>query len=364
MSAELFVGLMSGTSLDGVDAALVRFDDDTPHCLATHFVSFPHHVREEALALQRPGADELRRSQRLANALADLYAEATNRLLAKAAVGPGAVRGIGCHGQTLLHCPAESYSLQLNNPARLVEKTGIAVVADFRSRDIAAGGQGAPLVPAYHDAVFRSATAHRLILNIGGIANLTDLEPGAPTNGFDCGPGNMLLDAWAAKHTGAAYDADGRWAARGRVLPALLATLKAHPFFGESPPKSCGREEFSLAWLESLLSGDEAPVDVQATLLALTAGTIADAVKRWGKNAAELYVCGGGSHNVALMAALRGAMPRLKIAATDVLGLPADWVEAIAFAWLARRTLNGEPGNLPAATGARGPRVLGAVYPA
>lgn len=363
MSAGLFVGLMSGTSLDGVDAALVRFDDDIPDCLATHFVPFPRHVREEALALQQPGTDELRRSQRLANTLADLYAEATNGLLAKAAVQPGAVRGIGCHGQTLLHCPAESYSLQLNNPARLVEKTGIAVVADFRSRDIAAGGQGAPLVPAYHDAVFRSAAVHRLVLNIGGIANLTDLEPGARTTGFDCGPGNMLLDAWAAKHTGAAYDADGRWAAQGRVLPALLARLAAHPFFGESPPKSCGREEFGLAWLAPLLSGDEAPVDVQATLLALTADSIAQAVRRWCGSAAELYVCGGGSHNAALMEALRHALPQLKIDTTDLLGLPADWVEAVAFAWLARRTLDGQPGNLPAATGARGPRVLGAVYP-
>lgn len=364
MSDELFVGLMSGTSLDGVDAVVVRFDDGGPHCLATQFRPFADDMRAEALALQRPGNDQLRRALLLANALGDIYAETTNELLAKAGVPSAAIRAIGCHGQTLLHSPADGYSLQLNNPARLVEKTGIAVVADFRNRDIAAGGQGAPLVPAFHDAAFRHPDVHRVVVNIGGIANVTNLAPGAMTTGFDCGPGNMLLDAWYQKHAAAAYDAEGKWAARGNVLPELMTRLRAHPFFEQVPPKSCGREEFDLATLQTVLSGDEPAVDVQATLLALSAGVIANAVNRWCRGAEELYVCGGGSHNLALMNALAEALPALRIATTDALGLPVDWVEAIAFAWLARQNLHALPGNLPAATGARGPRVLGAVYPA
>lgn len=364
MGDELFVGLMSGTSLDGVDAALVRFDDEGPLCLATEFRPFPDAVRAEALALQRPGNDQLRRALLLANALADIYAETTNELLAKAGIPSAAIRAIGCHGQTLLHSPADGYSLQLNNPARLVEKTGIAVVADFRSRDVAAGGQGAPLVPAFHDAAFRHRDVHRVVLNVGGIANVTNLAPDAMTTGFDCGPGNMLLDMWCQEHTAAPYDAEGSWAAGGNVLPKLLARLRAHPFFARIPPKSCGREEFDLTTLRAFLSGDEPAIDVQATLLALSAGAIAEAVRRWCSGAQELYVCGGGSHNLALMKALADALPTLKVATTDTLGLPVDWVEAIAFAWLARQNLLGLPGNLPAATGAEGPRVLGAVYPA
>lgn len=364
MSDELFVGLMSGTSLDGVDAAVVRFDDDGQRCLATHFSPFAEELRAEALALQRPGTDQLRRALLLGNALADIYAETTNELLAKAGIASASIRAIGCHGQTLLHSPADGYSLQLNNPARLVERTGIAVVADFRNRDIAAGGQGAPLVPAFHDATFRHADVHRVVLNIGGIANVTNLAPGAVTTGFDCGPGNMLLDAWCQEHTRASYDAEGTWAAQGGVLPELLIRLRAHPFFQQVPPKSCGREEFDLAMLRNALSGDEPAVDVQATLLALSAGVIAGAIGRWCGGAEELYVCGGGSHNLVLMNALADALPGLRIATTDALGLPADWVEAIAFAWLARQNLHALPGNLPAATGATGPRVLGALYPA
>lgn len=364
MSDELFVGLMSGTSLDGVDAALVRVEADGQRCLATHFRPFADGIRTEALALQRPGNNQLRRALLLANELADIYAETTNELLAKAGIPSAAIRAIGCHGQTLLHSPAEGYSLQLNNPARLVEKTGIAVVADFRNRDVAAGGQGAPLVPAFHDAAFRHPNVHRVVLNVGGIANVTNLPPGAMTTGFDCGPGNMLLDAWCQEHTTAPYDAEGRWAAQGNIASPLLTRLRAHPFFEEVPPKSCGRDEFDLATLRAVLSGDEPAVDVQATLLALSAGVIADSIGRWCRGAEELYVCGGGSHNLTLMNALAHALPALRIATTDALGIPADWVEAIAFAWLARQTVHGLPGNLPAATGAAGPRILGAVYPA
>jgi len=364
MSDELFVGLMSGTSLDGIDAALVGFDGEAPRSLATHFKPFPATLRDEALALQQPGPDQLRRSLILANALADLYAEATGELLVKAGVSRDAVRAVGCHGQTLLHSPTDGYSLQLNNPARLVEKVGIAVVADFRNRDIAAGGQGAPLVPAFHDTVFRRPDVHRVILNLGGIANLTDLRPDAPASGFDCGPANMLLDSWCAEHTAAPYDEGGAFARKGQVLPTLLAKMRKHPFYDKAPPKSCGREEFGLPTLRAALSGDESAEDVQATLVALTAGVAAEAIKRWCGDARELYVCGGGCHNTALMQALAQELPEVRIAKTDVLGLPADWVEAIAFAWLAWRHVHALPGNLPAATGAAGPRILGAYYPA
>lgn len=364
MPADFLVGLMSGTSLDGVDAALMAFGNERPQCLATHYLPFPIDLRREALALQEPGSDELRRSLRLANRLADIYAQTTNELLARAAMPATAVRAIGCHGQTLVHAPADGYSLQIANPARLAEQTGITVVADFRSRDIAAGGQGAPLVPAFHDAVFRTLDVHRVILNIGGIANVTDLAPYAPTRGFDCGPGNMLLDAWTARHTGKPYDQDGRWAREGSVLPTLLRRLREHPFFTSPPPKSCGREEFGIAWLENRLEGSETAADVQATLVALTASTITDAIARWCGNPAEIYVCGGGARNGCLMQAMESSMPAAAIHTADILGLPSDWVEAAAFAWLAWRTLHGRPGNLPEVTGARGARVLGAIYPA
>lgn len=363
MSAELFIGLMSGTSLDGVDAALVSFADGRPECLATHYLPYPDDVRADALDLQSPGDNELQRSAVLANRLADLYAEATNTLLAGANTASANVRAIGCHGQTLRHVPASGYTLQLNNPARLVERTGIAVVSDFRSRDIAAGGQGAPLVPAFHDALFRSSSIHRVIVNIGGISNLTNLAPGRATGGFDCGPGNMLLDAWASRHLGQSYDAGGQWALSGAVVPELLDRLFAHPFFAAPPPKSCGREEFGISWLDANLDGDEDGADVAATLAALTAKGIADAIARWYGNAAEVFVCGGGAHNAAIMQGLAQELPSTRVGSTDDLGLPADWVEAVAFAWLARRTIRGEAGNLPDVTGARGERVLGAIYP-
>jgi anhydro-N-acetylmuramic acid kinase len=262
------------------------------------------------------------------------------------------------------HAPHQGYTIQLDNPALLVELTGITVVADFRSRDIAAGGQGAPLVPAFHDALFRSPDAHRVILNLGGIANLTNLAPESATTGFDCGPGNILMDAWAQRHLGQRYDHDGAWAATGKVLPELIDRLLAHPFLALTPPKSCGREEFNLAWLTTILSGSERPEDVQATLAAFTVKTVADAVRRHCETPDELYVCGGGAYNGALMRQLAEALPRSRTTTTDFLGLPANHVEATAFAWLAWRTLQGEPGNLPAVTGARGPRILGAIYPA
>ncbi|WIM05245.1 MAG: anhydro-N-acetylmuramic acid kinase [Candidatus Nitricoxidivorans perseverans] len=365
MSGDLYVGLMSGTSLDGVDAALVDFSPvGTPACLATHYQPYPDDLKAEVLALHEPGENEIARAGRVANRLARKYADAVRKLLTASNMPSTKVRAIGCHGQTIRHAPAEGYTLQLNNPALLVELAGITVVADFRSRDIAAGGQGAPLVPAFHDAVFRIPDRHRIILNIGGIANITDLAPGRPTGGFDCGPGNMLLDAWIHRCQCKPFDQDGQWGGSGKALPELLARLVAHPFFETRPPKSCGREQFNLGWLESMLSGEESPEDVQTTLAALTATGIADAIGRWCGNPEELFVCGGGARNTALLGELSARLPSVRIATTDVLGLPADWVEAIAFAWLARRSLLGLPGNLPEVTGARGERMLGAVYPA
>jgi anhydro-N-acetylmuramic acid kinase len=246
----------------------------------------------------------------------------------------------------------------------LAELTGIAVVGDFRARDIAAGGQGAPLVPAFHDRILRHENLRRVIVNIGGISNLTELAPAKPATGFDCGPGNLLMDAWIARHRGEPYDKSGAWAASGKTLPDLLQSLLGEPFFAAAPPKSSGRDLFNLAWLEARLQGNEAPQDVQATLLALTCRSIADAIHQYCAGAQEIYLCGGGAHNDALVQRLQIELPDCLISRTDVLGVDADWMEAVAFAWLARQTLHNESANLPAATGARHPCILGAIYPA
>jgi anhydro-N-acetylmuramic acid kinase len=365
--AEFFVGLMSGTSLDGVDAVLAKFESGRVECLAAHYAPYEASIRAEVLALHGACENELHRAALLANRLAGIYADAVAALLAKVSLGDTpakAIRAIGCHGQTIRHAPEHGYTLQLNNPALLAEITGIDVVADFRSRDIAAGGQGAPLVPAFHEAMFRSATTHRVILNIGGIANLTDLAPGRPTTGFDCGPGNMLLDAWIQRQLGLPFDKDGSWAQQGQLLPDLHTRLLGHPFLALPPPRSCGREQFNLDWLDTQLAGSERPEDVQATLTAFTAATVADAMGRNCGQPDELYVCGGGARNAALVAALHERLPQCRIDTTDALGLAPNRVEATAFAWLAWRTLHRQPGNLPAVTGARGPRVLGAIFPA
>jgi len=360
---SLVVGLMSGTSLDGVDAVLVDFSERPPRTLATHWLPYPDDIRREAQRLQGAGPDEIHRAAQLANALARCYAEAVRAALSVAGVAAAQVSAIGCHGQTIRHQPAAGYTVQLNNPALLAELSGIAVVADFRSRDIAAGGQGAPLVPAFHAAVFGDPGQHRVILNLGGIANLTDLNPGQPVRGFDCGPGNLLMDAWIERHQGRRYDDGGQWADRGQVLQDLLQRLLADPFFAADPPKSCGRDEFNSTWLDRQLAGNERAEDVQATLLALTAVTVSAAIGRWCGKPQAVFVCGGGARNQALMARLQEHLPDCRVAGTDFLGQPADWVEAMAFAWLAWRTLRGEPGNLADVTGARGPRILGAIYP-
>lgn len=355
---------MSGTSLDGIDAALVDLSQDSPRLVSSHYQPYEAPLKEALLALHHASHNELHQSQLIANRLAHGYAEATQVLLKKAGVAAASVQAIGCHGQTVRHRPEHGYSIQLNNPALLAELTGIHVVCDFRSRDIAAGGQGAPLVPAFHDKVLRHPTIHRVILNIGGIANLTDLPPNGTTIGFDSGPGNLLMDAWIARHLGKSFDKNGAWAAGGKVIPALLQRLLAEPFFDAAPPKSTGRDLFNLAWLGRYLTGNESAADVQATLLALTGDSIAAAVQRFCADAKEIYLCGGGAHNEALVAYLQRKLPQYKIQKTEVLGIAADWMEAIAFAWLAQQALHLRPGNLPAVTGARHPCVLGAIYPA
>lgn len=363
MAAELYIGLMSGTSLDGVDAALVEIDQQGVRCLGSSYLPYPDALRSAALALHQPGTDDLHHACLFANQLTALYGETVAALLDEVGTEARHIKAIGAHGQTVRHNPAAGYTLQLINPALLAELTGISVIADFRSRDIAAGGQGAPLVPAFHDASLRHGHEHRVILNIGGIANVTDLAPGRPTRGFDTGPGNMLLDAWISKHLGKAYDKDGNWAASGRVNEALLARLLQHPYLQTLPPKSCGREEFNLAWLENMLDGSEAPADVQASLLELTSSSISAAIHRHCGEPDRVLVCGGGARNSILMRSLTVQIPRSKVETTDIYGLPGDWLEAIAFAWLAQRSLHHLNGNLPEVTGACGPRILGAIYP-
>ncbi|MCA0177784.1 MAG: anhydro-N-acetylmuramic acid kinase [Proteobacteria bacterium] len=360
----LYIGLMSGTSLDGIDAVLVAGLPGRSDVAAHHHQPFDTALRTELLALNSPGgADELPRAARAANAVADAYAQAAHALLAAAGLAPGAVRALGAHGQTVRHQPDQGWTVQLLSGARLAEATGIDVVCDFRARDVAAGGQGAPLVPAFHQARF-GGQPQTAVLNLGGIANLSLL--GAAPTGFDCGPANVLLDAWVARHRpGTLYDADGAWAASGQVLPALLARLRAEPYFALPPPRSTGRDRFHLAWLDAHLAQEPParPQDVQATLLALTTTTIAADLRAYAPATQLLIVCGGGTLNRALMAALRAALPGVRVEASDAHGLPAMQVEATAFAWLAARFMQGLPGNLPAVTGALGERVLGCWYP-
>ena len=355
---------MSGTSLDGVDVALVDFSQTSPRLIASHYLPYPQPLRSALLALHQPAHNELHQAQLVANLLAHEYADATCALLKNVANVTGYVRAIGCHGQTIRHHPEHGYTIQLNNPALLAELTGITVVGDFRSRDIAAGGQGAPLVPAFHDKIFRHPDIHRVIVNIGGISNLTDLPQDREASGFDCGPGNLLMDAWCTLHTGQHFDASGAWAASGTVLPALLRRMLDEPFFTLLPPKSSGRDLFNMAWLENKLQGDEAVEDVQATLLELTCCTIAQAIRQHCGSTTEIYLCGGGAHNMALHSRLAALLPDGSVRTTDLLGVDGDYLEAIAFAWLAQQTLHGKPANLPAVTGARHSCVLGAIYPA
>ena len=361
---ELYVGLMSGTSLDGVDAVLADFAGDQTHVIEHRHQAFAPALRAELLALNHSGVDELRRAALAGNALAREYASLVNALLAQCSAVAHTVAAVGCHGQTVRHQPADGYTIQLVNGSLLAELTGITVICDFRSRDIAAGGEGAPLVPAFHHAVFASPEFDRVIVNLGGISNVTHLPAAAPATGFDCGPGNVLLDACAQQHLKQPFDGDGAWARTGKVIPGLLERLLNNVYFRRAPPKSTGRDTFNADWLARQLTGTEAPADVQATLLALTATGIAEAIAKFCASAREVYVCGGGARNSSLVELLSSHLAPRKIANTAVLGVDAEHVEALAFAWLARQTLKSRPGNLPAVTGARGPRILGAIHPA
>lgn len=357
---------MSGTSLDGIDVVLANFKNRSPSLLRSFYRPYKEDLRTRLLELHRSGPDELHRAAMLGNELSRYYAEAVAGLLHDSGVDAGEVIAIGCHGQTVRHCPQpeKGYTIQLFNPALLAELTGITVVADFRSRDIAAGGEGAPLVPAFHQALFWHPEHYRVIVNIGGICNLTSLPPTGEVVGYDCGPGNILMDEWCSRHIGKPYDESGIWAQSGKVIDCLLERFFSLPFFSLPPPKSAGREQFNLAWLEGCLIGKERPVDVQATLLELTVQSIARSVQNYFPDADELYLCGGGARNEALVARLRSVVPATKVELTDTLGVSADWLEAYAFAWLAKQAINRLPANLPAVTGAKGPRLLGAIYPA
>lgn len=377
MARELFIGLMSGTSLDGVDAVLadIGTGGTWQGVLVHHHVPYDAALRRDLLALNASGPDELHRAAEAAHAVTLRYAEAVSGLLAQGRAdavrrtADDAVVAIGAHGQTVRHRPhafgVQGYTLQLLHPATLAELTGVDVVADLRARDVAAGGEGAPLVPAFHHAVFARPGADVVVVNIGGIANLSVLPAAGPVLGFDCGPGNALMDEWAERHLGTPFDADGAWAAQGRVQAPLLAALRSEPYFDAPVPKSTGRDLFHSAWLQRHLSdsGALAPADVQATLCELTAGTIADAVRRHAAGHGELLVCGGGARNGRLMARLAALLAPMAVRSTAERGLPPMQVEAAAFAWLAWAHVKRRPGNLSAVTGAAGPRVLGALYP-
>ena len=369
--SSLFIGLMSGTSLDGVDGVLVDFTQRGPsplRTLAHTHRAFDPSLTHELLALNTPGPNELHRAQLAGNALARLYAQVVAALCEGSDTPPAHITAIGAHGQTVRHRPREfdgaGYTVQLNSPALLAELTGIDVIADFRRRDMAAGGQGAPLVPAFHEALFRHPTVSRAVVNIGGISNITWMPAGGRTLGFDCGPGNVLLDGWSRRHLGAAFDENGAWAKRGRTDSRLLKSLLAEPFFDAAPPKSTGRELFRMGWLDQRLEERREPEDVQSTLTDFTAHAIVDALDRFCAKTDEIYLSGGGARNPTLVGRIEGLARGRPVAPTDVLGVPTAHVESMAFAWLAMKFVRREAVDLTAVTGARQPRVLGALYPA
>jgi anhydro-N-acetylmuramic acid kinase len=364
----LFVGVMSGTSMDAIDVAAVRFDDQRPHLVAAAGRPWPGELVAELRSIAAGAALSAARFAQLDVLVAEQFAHAVNDLLSDARIAPGTVAAIGCHGQTLAHLPDATppATLQLGDANTLAERTGIATVNDFRRRDIAAGGQGAPLAPAFHAAYLASGEEDRAVLNLGGIANLTLLpaaSQGVPV-GFDTGPASCLLDNWYRRHHAGAYDRNGEWAASGRPHRALLNQLMADPYLTADPPKSTGTQYFSAEWLDRHLAGFTGldPAAVQSTLLDFTAGSVAAALARWMPTARRLLVCGGGAHNRELLQRL-AAHTEIPVETTGAHGIPPDWMEAMAFAWLAAQVLDGRSGNLPSVTGAAGPRLLGAIHP-
>ena len=370
---SLYIGLMSGTSLDGIDAVLAKIGaNGEASALEAVSVPFSPDLRKALFELQSPGQNELHREKQAGNALALAYADAVDKLLNKAKRQPSDITAIGAHGQTIRHQPhlgEMAYTHQTLNPALLAEKTGIDVIADFRSRDLAAGGHGAPLVPAFHAQQFASSE-NLAILNIGGIANLTLLPKNGEVTGFDCGPGNMLMDAWIYEHQGNTFDENGQWALQGKVNETLLAKMLADSFFAKAPPKSTGRDDFHLGWLQEKLGGENYLCeDVQATLLHLTAESALEALARHAPQTQKLIVCGGGARNNALMNVFKEKSQHLfkhplEITTSESAGIDPQLVEGLAFAWLAWAHKEKRPANMPAVTGAKGPRILGACYPA
>ena len=363
---SLYIGLMSGTSLDGVDGVLVDFWAGAARTMAAAYVPFPAALRAELMDLQAASPNELEREALAANKLAEYYAECVLAVLAQADMKAADVRAVGSHGQTIRHRPELGFTRQTGNHALLAELCGIDVVADFRSRDVAAGGQGAPLVPAFHQAMFSQEGKQRVLANIGGIANISVLRGDGKATGFDTGPGNVLMDAWMLRHRGKAYDEDGAWAASGQVIRPLLAAMRQEPYFALPAPKSTGRDLFHADWLDAQLAPypGAAPQDVQATLAQLTVLTLADAIREHAPKTEAVYVCGGGAYNCTLMRELAAELAgATTVESTTVLGVEPNQMEALAFAWLAFRFNERLAGNLPAVTGARGERVLGALYP-
>ncbi len=364
---QLYLGLMSGTSLDGVDAALVDFSEPaSPRLIASHIEPLTPQTRDRLVsAFRRCQAISLDEIGELDHEIATLFASATRTLLEQAKVPREQVTAIGSHGITLRHSPdlERPFTWQLGDPNRIAELTGITTVADFRRRDMAAGGQGAPLVPALHQALFHSDKESRAILNLGGIANLTLLprDIDAPVLGFDTGPANGLMDAWIYEHRQLTFDRDGSWANSGKIQPRLLKEFLSDPYFNRDIPKSTGREHFNLQWIKQHVS-NETPEDVQATLAELSAQTVVAALQRWAPETGRVLVCGGGAFNTYLLKRIQTLLEQIPLESTEQFGIPAEWVEAVAFAWLAKQTLNKNAGNIPSVTGASGPRILGGIY--
>ncbi|HSW69486.1 MAG TPA: anhydro-N-acetylmuramic acid kinase [Gammaproteobacteria bacterium] len=359
--SELYIGLMSGTSIDGIDAALVDFSQKNLRLVDSYFLPYPLDLRKRILDLCQPGENEINRLGEMDVLLGKKFVSAVQHLLQKNRIDPADVRAIGSHGQTIRHHPKEKFTLQIGDPNIIAAETGITTISDFRRRDIAWGGQGAPLVPAFHQAVF-SADEDRAIVNIGGIANVTLLQKNnKKVLGFDPGPGNMLLDAWAEKHLQQPQDHEGNWGRKGIIQNNLLNKMLEDPYFTQPPPKSSGREYFNLHWLQQFSIENFQPVDIQATLTELTAQSILQAIQSYSSSR-EIVLCGGGVHNVFLLERLCKLGTQYKIASTEKYGIHPDWVEAIAFAWLAKQTLGKQPGNLATVTGAKQESILGGVY--